>query len=163
MMLERHAPYPGVALDRGWNVIDANEAAIALFAPMGPVSNMIELLIAIADTGLVENWEETALLSLARLRAEIAHLGGDEKLQSLATRLAEHPRLAAADISSVNFNQAVIPTRLRLGDDRLSLFSTIAQFGSVQEVNASEIRIELMFPADQATAAFFEKGENCAA
>lgn len=163
LMLERHAPYPGVALDRYWNVIDANEAAISLISTAGPVANMIDLLIAIADTGIVENWEEAALLSLARLRAEIAHLGGDEKLQGCAARLAEHPRLAAADISSVNFNQAVIPTKLRLGDDRLSLFSTIAQFGSVQEVNASEIRIELMFPADQETATFFEKAENCAA
>ena len=163
MMLERHSPYPGVAVDRCWNVIDANEAAIGLFATVGPVSNMIDLMIAVADKDIVENWEETALLSLARLRAEIAHLGGDEKMQARAARLAEHPRLAAADISSVNFNQAVIPTKLRLGDNRLSLFSTIAQFGSVQEVNASEIRIELMFPADQETAAFFEKAENCAA
>jgi hypothetical protein len=50
----------------------------------------------------------------------------------------------------------VIPTTLNVGGRRLSLFSTIAQFGSVQEVEASEIRIELMFPADDATAAFFE-------
>lgn len=163
MMLERHSPYPGVALDRGWNVIDANETAIALFAPMGPVSNMIELLIAAAETGLVENWEETALLTLIRLKAEIAHLGGDERLKALATRLAEHPRLAAADIGAVDFNQVVIPTILRLGGERLSIFSTIAQFGTVQEVEASEIRIELMFPADKETAAFFEKAENCAA
>jgi transcriptional regulator with XRE-family HTH domain len=158
MTLERHAPYPGVAVDRGWNVINANEAAIALFAPLGPVSNMIELLINVADSGLVENWEETALLSLQRLRAEIAHLGGDDALQALAMRLAEHPRLADFDLSAVDFNQVVIPTTLRIADQRLSLFSTIAHFGSVQDVAASEIRIELMYPADKATAAFFERG-----
>lgn len=156
MTLARHAPYPGVAVDRGWNVIDANEAAIALFAPIGPVSNMISLLIDVAETGLVENWEETALLSLQRLRAEIAHLGGDDVLEALAKRLADHPRLAAAEISAVNFNQVVIPTTLSIGDEKLSLFSTIAHFGTVQDVDASEIRIELMYPADEATAAFFE-------
>lgn len=160
MMLERQAPFPGVALDRGWNIIDANEAAIALFAPMGPVSNMIELLISIADAGIIENWEETAQLTLIRLKTEIAHLGGDEDLKALASRLAEHPRLAAADIGAINFNQAFIPTTLRIDDDRLSVFSTIAQFGTVQEIAASEIRIELMFPADEATAAFFEAAAN---
>jgi hypothetical protein len=30
----------------------------------------------------------------------------------------------------------------------------------VQDVDASEIRIELMYPADAATAAFFESDEN---
>jgi transcriptional regulator with XRE-family HTH domain len=160
MTLERHAPFPGVAIDRSWNIVDANEAAIALFAPVGPVSNMVELLIAVATTGLVENWEETAFLSLLRLRAEISHLGGDAALEALAARLAEHPRLAAAELGAVDFNQAVIPTTLNIGDRRLSLFSTIAQFGSVQDVEASEIRIELMYPADDATATFFESAGN---
>ncbi len=156
MTLRRHHPYPGFAIDRGWNVIDANEAAIALFAPFGPVANMVELLIAAAHFDIVENWEETALLSLARLRAELAHLGGDEELEALAARLGDHPRLAAAEIGRIDFNQAVIPTTLRIDGRRVSLFSTIAQFGTVQEVAASEIRIELMYPADEATAAFFE-------
>lgn len=163
MTLERHAPYPGVAVDRGWNIIDANESAIALFAPFAPVTNMIELLIRTATGDFVVNWEETAVLALARLRTEISHLGGDETLEALATRLAEHPRLAAFEFSRVDFNQAVIPTTLRLGDRRFRLFSTIAQFGTVQDIEASEIRIELMFPADETTAAFFETGENYAA
>lgn len=156
MTLERHAPYPGVAVDRGWNLIDANEPAIALFAPYGPVGNMIELLLAVADDGLVENWEETAALSLVRLRAEIDHLGGDGPLEALATRLAAHPRLAAFEFGQVDFNQPVIPTTLKINDRRIRLFSTIAQFGAVQDVEASEIRIELMYPADDETAAYFE-------
>jgi len=153
--LERHAPFPGVAIDRVWNMINANEPAIAMFSPLGPVGNMIELLIAAVD--IIENWEETALLALARLRAEIAHLGGEETLEGLATRLAEHPRLARFDIGGVDFNQAVIPTTLLLSGRRLSLFSTIAQFGSVQDIEASEIRIELMYPADDETAAYFDR------
>ncbi|HNR77658.1 MAG TPA: helix-turn-helix domain-containing protein [Parvularculaceae bacterium] len=153
--LERHAPFPAVAIDRHWTLIDANEPAITLLSPLGPAGNMIEVLLAAVD--LVENWEETALLSLARLKAEIAHLGGDERLEALATRLAEHPRLAAFDIGRVDFNQAVIPTILKIGGRRLSLFSAIAQFGAVQDIEASEIRIELMYPADEETATFFER------
>lgn len=162
LTLERHEPFPAFAVDRNWDVIDANHAARALFGA-ATRQNVIDLLIAQAETGLVENWEEAAVLALMRLKAEIAHYGGDERLEALATRLAEHPRLAAADIGAIDFNQAVIPTILAAGDARLSLFSTIAQFGSVQDVVACDIRIELMYPADDATAAFFEKAENCGA
>ena len=60
-------------------------------------------------------------------------------------------------MGSINLNQAVIPTILRVGENRLSLFSTIAQFGSVQDVRAGETRIELMFPMDDETVRFFER------
>ena len=116
---------------------------------------MIELLLAMAGGSTLLNWEETAFLALARLRAEIVHLGGDARLQAMADAIADHPRLRKADVASVNYNQAVIPTCLQFDGHRLSLFSTIAQFGSVQEVVASEIRVELMFPANDATADYF--------
>lgn len=43
---------------------------------------------------------------------------------------------------------------------RLSLFTTIAQFGAVQEVRAIDIRIEMMFPADEDTRRFFMQTGN---
>ena len=155
MTLKAHNPYPGIAINRGWDVIEANDSAKALFAALGAGPNMIEFLIFLGGLDIVENWEETAYLALLRLRSEIAHLGGDPRLEDFAARLAAHPRLKGADLSTIDLDQAVIPTVFRLGDTRLSVFSTIAAFGSVQEVAASEIRIELMYPADEATAAFF--------
>lgn len=155
MTLASHHPFPAIAINRTWDILEANEAARRLFAALGAGPNMIEFLIFLGALDIVENWEETALLALMRIRAEIAHLGGDERLSDYAARLAAHPRLKKADASAVNLEQAVIPTVFRFGDNRLSVFSTIALFGSVQDVAASEIRIELMYPADEATAAFF--------
>jgi len=60
-------------------------------------------------------------------------------------------------MSTINLNQAVIPTILRVGETRLSVFSTIAQFGTVQDTRAGETRIELMFPMDEDTRQFFEQ------
>lgn len=157
IMLANHEPFPAIAIDRGWNVVNVNDAAARLFAAIGARAgdaNMIEILLGLAETDVIENWPETAVLSLARLRAEIAHLGGDARLEALARRLADHPRLA--DAPALDYDQPVIPTTFRLGGARLSVFSTIAQFGSVQDVFASELRIEHMFPADEATRAFFE-------
>lgn len=159
MMLDNHEPFPGVAIDRGWNITDANEGAAALFAAVGATksANMLDVMLDLGDSGALENWEENALIILNRLKSEIIQYGGDDKLESFAARFASHPRLKAFK-STVDYSQAVVPTVLRLQDVRLSLFSTIAHFGSVQDVGASDIRIELMFPADAATRNHFERG-----
>lgn len=155
MTLASHQPFPGIAISRTWDILEANETARQLFAALGAGPNMVEFLIFLGDLDIVENWEETAFLALLRLRSEIAHLGGDERLSDYAARLARHPRLRRADLGAVDLDQAVIPAIFRVGDRRLSVFSTIAMFGSVQDVSASEIRIELMYPADESTADFF--------
>ncbi len=73
----------------------------------------------------------------------------------MAERIAAHERIKASNIADINLDQAVIPTIFTLGKTRLSLFSTIAQFGSVQELRASEMRIEMMFPMDEVTGDWF--------
>jgi transcriptional regulator with XRE-family HTH domain len=157
-LLARHEPWPAFAIDRHWDLISANAPALALFSASGAGAsvNVIEALIAIADGDLIENWEENACIALSRLRAEIAALGADARLQELAARLAGHPRLADFDAARINFDQAVIPTTFKFGGRRVPVFSTIAQFGSVQDAHASEIRIELMFPANAEAEDFFQ-------
>ncbi|WP_373490154.1 helix-turn-helix domain-containing protein [Parasphingorhabdus sp.] len=156
-MLDHHDPFPGYAIDRHWNIVDSNQGAqmiIALASPGGP-ANLIDILISSEALDLIENWDEVAVLSLSRLRTEILELGGDAHLSALAGRLSSHQRVRKVDLGSINLNQAVIPTIFRLGDNRLSLFSVIAQFGSVQDTRAGETRIELMFPMDDQTTGFF--------
>lgn len=161
-VLANHEPYPAVVIDQHWDIAGANDGALSLFAAIGLSGqrNMLEALIAAGDDEAVENWTETALLALQRARAELIALGGEPRLKALAERLAAHPRLAQGDHSGVNLNQAVIPTVFRVGGERLSMFSIIAQFGSVQDVGASELRIEMMFPADDATHDFFVAAAN---
>lgn len=50
--------------------------------------------------------------------------------------------------------RAVLPTIYRLGERRLAMFSTYAQFGAAEEVALADMKIELMFPADAEVAAF---------
>ncbi|GAB5482473.1 helix-turn-helix domain-containing protein [Sphingorhabdus sp. EL138] len=158
-MLDHHDPYPGIAVDRHWNVVRSNKGSQMLLALAGPgqTVNLMEVLIKSAEMDLIENWDEVAMLSLTRLRTEILELGGDEKLSALMQRVSDLDRVKNADLASINLNQAVIPTILRVGENRLSLFSTISQFGSVQDTQAGETRIELMFPMDDETIQFFER------
>jgi hypothetical protein len=46
---------------------------------------------------------------------------------------------------------AILLSRYQAGDAVLSLFSTIAAFGSAEDVSLADLRIELMFPADETT------------
>lgn len=150
--LERHDPYPAIALDRHWTLIAANRCSTAMLAPMG-LAEGDSLLEALIDDGpfarAIENRDEVARHLAIRLQTESAYLGGDPVLDRAAARLSE----ARTPDDPVNPDAfpAVIAARFRLGDTVLSLFSTIAQFGSTEDVALADLKIELMFPADDAT------------
>jgi transcriptional regulator with XRE-family HTH domain len=156
-LLQSHEPFPAIAIDAGWDFAGANAAALRFFAQVGVAgsTNLIESLIALEGSSALVNWEETAVLALARLKAELQHCGPNPRAEALSRRLSALPRLAAFDRSAIDLNRAVIPTVFDIAGARLSLFSTIAAFGSVQEVAASELRVEMMFPSDDATRRFF--------
>ena len=44
-----------------------------------------------------------------------------------------------------------VPLRLRAAGDELSLFSTLATFGTALDVTLEELAIETFFPADENT------------
>jgi hypothetical protein len=46
--------------------------------------------------------------------------------------------------------------RLRLGGDELSLFTTIATFGTAIDITLSELSIETFYPADEHSAAVLQ-------
>jgi transcriptional regulator with XRE-family HTH domain len=147
--LDRHAPYPAMILDRLWRVVALNKPARALFGPAG-FAEGASLLQAMATPevfeALIENWVEVGHHTALRLRAESARAGGVAELDRAVAALMAHPEIAGFQAKTTG--RAVLPTIYRLGGARLSLFSTYAQFGSAEEVGLSDLKIELMFPAD---------------
>lgn len=66
--------------------------------------------------------------------------------------VAESPR------SPVPFRpRRCICPRLRIGDEIVRTITMVARFGSTREVTLDELRVELVFPADDAAAAFFRR------
>lgn len=147
--IRRHAPYPALILDRLWRIVALNGPAGRLFGPAG-FREGSSLLDAMADLSvfsvLIENWEEVGHHTLLRLRAESARAGGVPELDVAAAVLAAEPRIAGFQAKGPA--RAVVPTIYRMGDVRLALFSTYAQFGAAEEVALADMKIELMFPAD---------------
>ncbi len=151
--LERHDPYPAMALDRHWTVVKANRAASVLLAG-AQLSEGDSLLDMMTDahtfSSVIENWTEVAQHMVVRLRTESAHLGGDDVLEKAANALADtltanHPNTHQHTLP------AVIPARYKANGMVFSFFSTLAQFGSAEDIALAELRIEMMFPADDAT------------
>ncbi|MEZ5932379.1 MAG: helix-turn-helix transcriptional regulator [Alphaproteobacteria bacterium] len=151
-MLTRHDPYPAFALDRHWLLIRANRAAGALFGVLG-LEEGGSLLDVLTDRevseALFENWREVMHHLLARLRTESLHLGGDVVLDAAAETIATV--LGSPSAVPTGALAAVIPTRLRAGGVTLSLFSTVAQFGTAEDIALADLKIEMLFPADEST------------
>lgn len=143
--LERHAPFPGMALNRVWDVVKLNSAARRLFSPLGITegSRLLDLFTHPMMPQLVENWPEVAHYTALRLRAESAAAGGVPELDEAIEAL-----LPFASAQAEDTGRPSIPTIYRFGDTRLSLYGTIAQFSTVSDETLDDLKVELFFPAD---------------
>ena len=157
LILAEHEPYPALVVDRRWNIVAANSATVALAewldpALLEPPNNMrrvaLELVPRIANLG------EVRAYFVERLQRQIA-ITGDDDLAALVEELAgypvpEHEHDPASEAAARGI---LMPLRLRgPGGGVLSLFGTVATFGTAFEVTTSELSIESFFPADAVTA-----------
>lgn len=146
--LKNHAPYPALAIDRLWRVVQLNGPAEKLFGMFQLVEgdSLLELISSDGLQQLVENWPEVAAHTAGRLRTESAAQGGIAELDNAAEKLSQQAVNEPGAVSPV------VPTVLKLGDTRLSLFATIAQFGTPEDVTLDDLKIELYFPTDSESA-----------
>lgn len=150
--MERHDPYPAMVIDQLWRLVDANASATLMLTGFGVAAgdNMLDALLQ-NNLGphLFENWAEVGALMARRLRTESAHSGGIPELDTYAGLLEADPDVAA--YTPPVPVPAIIPARYRIGGTTLSFFTTLAQFGTAEDIALADLRIELMFPADDAT------------
>jgi transcriptional regulator with XRE-family HTH domain len=150
--LERHMPYPALAVDRLWTIRLANPAGVTLLAPfgIGVGGSVVDLMMLAELPNVVENWPEVAHHAAVRLRTESAAQGGiPEFVEAIEYLTAEGAAYAPT-------SKPVIPTIVRMGEQRLSMFSTISQFGTPEDLLLEDLKIELYYPMDDATAQIFD-------
>lgn len=149
--LQRHAPYPAMALDKYWTIVKANHAATLLLNAVG-LAEGSSLLDAMQNSerlkAAITNWQDVLRHMVTRLRTESARLGFDDVLNRAATQLASQLDDRKLELPA---GQAVLSTHYVLNGLQLSLFSMLAQFSSAEDITLADLRVELMFPADQKT------------
>jgi transcriptional regulator with XRE-family HTH domain len=172
VILTGHEPYPAVAVDRLWNMVAANSAMLALTQGvevdpelLRPPVNIIRLGLHPRGLGpLFLNLGDWHAHWLKRLERQLATTG-DEQLASLIEEIAGYPVPEPADdsLSEVAAGEMLGPVRVRTTDGaELSFLGMFAGFDTPFEVTTSELAIELLFPADRATAETLHERESSA-
>jgi transcriptional regulator with XRE-family HTH domain len=161
-MLDGHDPYPGVVIDRLWNVVLANDATRRLASSLppdltGPPLNVFRACLHPAgfarQTLNFAEWSAYLLDQLGR----VERLTADPEAARLAAEIAEYPQVAEVGVQEpaapVDEPVLLVPWRLRIGGADLSFFTTLTSFGTPQDITLAELAVELFYPADEETEA----------
>ncbi|MER7278297.1 helix-turn-helix transcriptional regulator [Dactylosporangium sp. NPDC000244] len=158
-VLTGHEPYPAVLVDRGWNLLEANNALLRLTE--GAAAHLLRgpvnvLRLSLHPEGLaprIANLDQWRGHVFARLRRQIAATG-DAALRELLEELRRYPGGEAPAAP----HDVVVPLCIRLGGVELRLFGITAVIGAPHDVTVAELAIESFFPADPATAEALRQG-----
>ena len=160
-MLRQHEPFPALVMDRHWNVLMTNDSAPRLFGRFIDLArharprNLLRMMFD--PHGLrpfVANWAEVAASLFQRIHREA--VGGvlDGTTRSLIEELLAFPDVTpdwrTADVPS---RSPVVPISFVDEGGVSNWFSMVTTVGTPQTVAAQELRVECMFPADDATEA----------
>jgi len=161
-LLAAHDPWPGLAMDRRGDVIQANAAATRLAGLLPPFLREPQLNMFRASlhpqgfAAITANFEQWGrhLLDELQLRAEA---DGDAFAAALLEEVEAYPNVRALRDRGPATSGGSIPLLLHclldIGGVRLSLFTARAVFGSPRDVTLAELAVELFYPADEPTAA----------
>lgn len=164
MVIQGHAPYPAIAVDRHWTLVSANDAMPRLLAGVDaellrPPVNVMRL--ALHPAGLAPrtvNLAEWRAHLLERLRRQVEASADPvlialrEELQGYPAPGAPRPPRPARDYAGM-----VVPFELLTEAGVLAFFSTITMFGTPVDVTLSELALECFYPADAATAEILQR------
>lgn len=162
-VLRAHEPFPALAVDRHWNLIESNRAMEPFLAGLDSSRFGFPLNVLRATLhpeGLAPRivnaaqWREHVLL---RVRRQLDR-SGDPVLIDLLRELASYGLADSGwqGVSNPSDLPLTVPLRLRTDHGVLSFLYTTMVFGSPLDIALEEIAIELFHPLDQRTRDLLE-------
>ena len=165
-LLDTHEPYPGVALDRHWNVVLHNQAAASLMGLLPPALLIAPVNIFRASlhpqgfAAYTKNFEEWGAYLLQVLQRQMLGVR-DEAIAALAQEIHAYPNVQTLKektaAQATGEPALLVPCILELHGQELSLFTTLTTFGSPRDITLHELCVELFYPNDVTTEAFLKK------
>jgi transcriptional regulator with XRE-family HTH domain len=158
-MLRQHEPFPAIVMDRYWNVLLTNDAAPRFFncfidmAARQGNRNLLHLMFDPAGMRpFIANWPNLGKALFARVyRESLGHVI-DAKTKSLLAELSQYPDVKPEwHAPTPGDTMPMIPLAFTKDGVTLNYFSMVTTVGTPQAIAAEELRIESMFPADEAT------------
>lgn len=172
-MLRQQEPYPAIVVDRYWNLLLTNHAATRLlnafidpdqlqayFYRDGKINLMRVMFHPQGLRPFVMNWKDFAGHLLQRLHREAMAEGESEQSIALLNELMSYSGVSEIWHTSNQTAQNALLLTVHLKRDALELkfFSTIATLGTPYDITLQELRIECLFPADEATERNWQQG-----
>jgi transcriptional regulator with XRE-family HTH domain len=152
-ILDRHAPYAALVLDRHSTCVMSNAPADRLLAlvvdPSIVTPNANHLRMAFHPLGarrFIVNWPEVGRHLLERAERELA-APGDPAAAALLDELRGYAGASPRTAPSLA-GDLLLPIHIRRGDIELRLFSGIMTLGTPRDITLQELRVETFFPAD---------------
>jgi transcriptional regulator with XRE-family HTH domain len=159
-ILDHHAPYPAIVMNRRWDVVQVNDGAARFFAtlcapdPVPQPANVLRLMLEPGPVrAAVENWDQVAPSLLERARREA--VGG---VMDLATAELVQQMRRGTDAAVLTTPRSIAPLvpvidiEFAFADTSLRWFSIVSTIGTPVDVTAQELRLEAFFPSDEETA-----------
>ena len=156
LLLRGLEPYPALAIDRHWNLIESNQATQRMLAGLVPqwLKPPINVLrLSLHPDGLAPHIRNLPIWRghlLDRLRRQV-DATQDPALLTLLQELRSYPGDGAEEHRVLSSDIAV-PMELALGDITLSMLSTTTVFGTPMDITLAELALEAFVPADESTA-----------
>jgi hypothetical protein len=144
-----------MVLDGHWNVMLANRACTALFGTDLVGVNFVRDALANPGTAaMIANWAEVAWAGLDRLRRHLDRNPLDEGLRKLVA--AAEDALHGVPRPSTDPAVMVCPI-FRIDGELVRTVAMVARFDQAAEITLDELRVELMYPFDDAADRFFRR------
>ena len=161
-ILTAHEPNPAVVFDRAWNLVAANAVLFSLTEVVDIDPVLLEPPVNVLRVGLhprglaplIVNLGEWRAQFLGRLERQVA-VTGDPELAALLEEVTGYPGSASDRHAAAPGRESTTAEPLKVrapGGGVLSFVGMFASFDTPFEVTTSELAIELLFPADEATA-----------
>ena len=164
-ILRQHEPFPAIVMDRYWNVLMTSEAAPDFFnraLSIWPGASRARATCCIScsiQKGMrpfaIANWEELAKSLFERVYREAVGRVLDEKTRDLMRALQAYPDVKTEwknlEVEGAAPAMPIIPVSFVKDGHVLNYFSMVTTVGTPKTIAAQELRIECMFPADDAT------------
>ena len=158
-MLRQHEPFPAFVLDRAWDVVLANDAArrfLNRFFDLDALPrprNLLRIMLGThAMRPFIHEWDTVAEALIGRVHREAVGGVADGRVRTLIDELMAFPGVrsdwrrftpaASAPVVPIGFVHAGLV---------LNYFSLVSVVGTPRSILTQELRVECMFPADEAT------------
>jgi transcriptional regulator with XRE-family HTH domain len=156
-VLASHEPYPAWVIRQPLKIVRANAGAELLFPGLTMLTpdQLIDMWYGPGPfQDQVVNWPDVVQAGLEALRHAAADTGDAEVIR-LLRRAEAHQHDGPARPGAHGGSSPVVCPVFEVGGQVVRTISAVMRFDTAVEVTTSQLRVELMFPADDAAEAYF--------